>query len=72
MLVLHQEWLALYWSFSSGVSVKFSQSSSQLEARADTVPEEIYQALVTIKKQGNLDSVHAANISKPTQTRIKL
>jgi hypothetical protein len=30
------EWLALYWSFSSGVGVKFAQSFSQWEARADT------------------------------------
>jgi hypothetical protein len=29
--------LALYWSFSSGFGVKFSQSSSQWEARADTL-----------------------------------
>jgi len=35
-IALHKEWLALYWSFSSGVGVKFAQSSSQWEARADT------------------------------------
>jgi hypothetical protein len=26
LLVLHLEWLALYWSFSSGVGLKFAQS----------------------------------------------
>jgi hypothetical protein len=36
MLVLHYEWSALFWSFSSGVGVKFAQSSIQWEARADT------------------------------------
>jgi hypothetical protein len=28
------------------------------------------QTLLTIKKQGNLDKVHADNIIKPTLTRI--
>jgi hypothetical protein len=41
--------LALYWSISSGVGVKFAQSSSQWEARADT--KEISQTLLTNKKQ---------------------
>jgi hypothetical protein len=31
-----QEWLALYWSFSSGFVVKFAQASSQWKAKADT------------------------------------
>ncbi len=34
--MLHYEWLALYWSFSSGVGVKCAQFSSPWEARADT------------------------------------
>jgi hypothetical protein len=69
LLVLNKEWLALYRSFSSGVGVKFAQSSSQLESRADT--GRIYQTLLTNKKQGNPEStVHAANIIRPTQTRI--
>jgi hypothetical protein len=38
--------------FSSGVGVKFAQSSSQWKARADT--EEMSQTLLTNKKQGNL------------------
>jgi hypothetical protein len=45
-------WLALYLSFSSGIDVQFTPSSSQWEARADTLPEEIR---LTNKKQGNLD-----------------
>jgi hypothetical protein len=45
--------LALYRSFSSGVGVKFAQSSSQWEARP--IPEEMSQTLLTNKKQGNLD-----------------
>ncbi len=53
---------------SSGVGVKFAQSSSQWEARA--ISEEMSQILLTNKKQGNLDYVHAADIIKPTQTRI--
>jgi hypothetical protein len=36
LFVLHYELLALYWSFSSGVGVKFAQSSSRWEARVDT------------------------------------
>jgi hypothetical protein len=36
MLVLHLEQLALYWLFFSGIGVKFAQSSSKWEARADT------------------------------------
>ncbi len=35
LLVLHQECWALYWLFSSGVGVKFAQSSSQWEATVD-------------------------------------
>jgi hypothetical protein len=38
-------------SLFSGVGVKFSQSSSQWEARL----EEMSQTLLTNKKQGNLD-----------------
>jgi hypothetical protein len=44
--------LALFGLFSSGVAVKFAQSSRQREARADT--EEMSQTLMTNKKQGNL------------------
>jgi hypothetical protein len=48
--------LALYWLLSSGIGVKFEQSSSQWEARADgLIPEEMSQTLLTNKKQGNLD-----------------
>jgi hypothetical protein len=47
------KWLALYWSFfTSGVSVKLAQSSSQWEARPI---QEMSQTLLTNKKQGNLD-----------------
>jgi hypothetical protein len=35
LLVLHQEWLALYRSFTSEVGVKFAQSSSQWETKSD-------------------------------------
>jgi hypothetical protein len=34
------------------------------------IPEEIYQTLLTNKKQGSRGQVHAANIVKPTKTRI--
>jgi hypothetical protein len=50
--------------FSSGVGIKFAQSSSQWEQRP--IAEEIYQTLLTNKKQGNLNEVHADNIIKPT------
>jgi hypothetical protein len=40
--------------FVFGVGVKLAQSSSQLEARASAVPEEMSQTLLTNKKQGNL------------------
>jgi hypothetical protein len=42
--------LALYWSFSSGVGVKFLQSSSQWKAEA----EEMSQTLLINKKEGNV------------------
>jgi hypothetical protein len=29
ILVLRYEWLELYWSFSSGIDIKFAQSFSQ-------------------------------------------
>jgi hypothetical protein len=53
MFVLHKEWLALYWSSSSGNDVKFARSSNHWEARV--IPEEMSQTLLTYKKQGNLD-----------------
>jgi hypothetical protein len=62
--------LALYWSFSSGVGVNLAQLSGQLKARADTVPDEMYQTLLTNKQQRNLDNVNATNIITPTQTGI--
>ncbi len=34
------------------------------------VSEDMSQTQLTNKKQGNLDQVHAANIVKPTQTRM--
>ncbi len=37
------------------LGVKFAQSSSQWEARADMVPEEISQTPLNNNKQGNLD-----------------
>ncbi len=52
--------VGLCWSFSSGEGVKFSQSSSQWEASADTlinVPNPVYQYIA-----GNLDKVHAAKL----------
>jgi hypothetical protein len=43
---------------------KISQFSSQWEAMP--IPEEMSQTLLTNKKQGNLDYVHADNIIKLT------
>jgi hypothetical protein len=34
------------------------------------ITEEIFQTLLANKNQGNLGSIHAPNIIKPTQTRI--
>jgi hypothetical protein len=42
-----------YWSFSSGVGVKFAQSSIQWEAET----EEMSQTLLTNKKQGKVDTL---------------
>jgi hypothetical protein len=42
----------------------------QKNRKQGPIPEEIYQTLLTNKKQGNLDEVHAANIFKPLQTRV--
>jgi hypothetical protein len=44
--------LALHLLFSSGVGVKFAQSSSRKQG---STPEEISKTLLTNKKQGNLD-----------------
>jgi hypothetical protein len=46
------DYLALYWSFSSGVGIKFAKSSSQWEARAKS--EEMSQTLLSNQNQGNL------------------
>jgi hypothetical protein len=54
--------LALCWLFSSGVGVKFAQATG----KQGTIPEEIYRTLLTNKKQGNLNQVHADGIVKPT------
>jgi hypothetical protein len=45
--------LALYWLFSSSVGVKIGQSSSN--GKQEPVPEDIYQIVLTNKKQGNLN-----------------
>jgi hypothetical protein len=45
--------MALYWSFSSVIGVKFAQSSSQWEEKG-TTSEEMSQTLLTNKKHGNL------------------
>jgi hypothetical protein len=44
-------WLALYWSFSSGVGVKYPPSNG----KQGPIPEEMSQTLLTNKNQGNLD-----------------
>jgi hypothetical protein len=55
--------LALYWLFSSGVGVKFAQSSSQWE---------IYLTLLTNKKQGNLNCVKFAQSSSQWEIYLTL
>jgi hypothetical protein len=45
------EWLALYWSFSSVVGVKFAQSSSNRKQGPKKGPEKISQTLLTNKMQ---------------------
>jgi hypothetical protein len=52
MLVLHKEWLVLYWSFSSGVGLKFDNPAAN--GKQGPIPKEIYQTLLTNTKQGNL------------------
>jgi hypothetical protein len=42
--------LALFWSFSSGIGVRFAQSSSKWEAQTD-IPEEMSQSLLQIKSK---------------------
>jgi hypothetical protein len=44
--------LAFCLLLSPGIGVKFAQSASQWEQ--GPIPEEIYQMLLTNKKQGNL------------------
>jgi hypothetical protein len=55
--------LALFWSFSSGIGIRFAQSSSQWEAQAD-IPEEMSQTLLQIKSKVSRTEY------TPTQTRI--
>ncbi len=62
LLVLHLEQLALYQSFSSGVAGKYNHLAS---GKQGPIPEEMSQTLLTNKKQGNLDKVHASNIINP-------
>jgi hypothetical protein len=45
--------LAMYWSFSSGISVKLHNPPASGKLRP--IPEEIYQTLLTNKKPENLD-----------------
>jgi hypothetical protein len=52
-------------AFCSGVGVKFAQSSPA-KGKQKPIPKEMFQTLLTNKKQGNLDYVHTANIIKPT------
>jgi hypothetical protein len=42
--------LELYWSFSSGVGLKFAQPF-KANGKKSTIPEETYQTLLTNKKQ---------------------
>jgi hypothetical protein len=46
-----RKWLALYWSFSSGVDVKFAQSSIAT-GKQGLIPKEMSQTLLINKKQG--------------------
>ncbi len=64
MPAMHFKLLALYGSFSSGVGVKFAKSYSA-NGKQGPIPEEMSQFLLTNKKQGKLDKVHAASIIKP-------
>jgi hypothetical protein len=52
-------------AFCSGVGVKFAQSSPA-KGKQKPIPKEMFQTLLTNKKQGNLVYVHTANIIKPT------
>jgi hypothetical protein len=62
--------LALYWSFSSSVGVKFAQSSSH--GKQGLIHEEMSQTLLTNKKQVNVVKVHAANITVLSQRKLAL
>jgi hypothetical protein len=44
----------LNWLFSSGVGIKFAQSSANGK-QGRPIPEEMFQTLLTNKKQGKLD-----------------
>jgi hypothetical protein len=45
--------LALYWLFCSGVGVHLH--NPPVNGKLGPIPEEIYQTLLTIKKQGKLN-----------------
>jgi hypothetical protein len=48
----------------------FLRHSPPANGKQGPIPEEMSQTLLTNKKQGNPDEVHASNIIKSTQTRI--
>jgi hypothetical protein len=52
MLVLHQEWLALYLSLSSGAGINLLNPPAT--GKQGPIPKEIYQPVPTNKKQENL------------------
>ncbi len=56
--------------FSPALPLKFAQSNPPANRKQGPIHEEIYQTLLTIRSRVSMDSVHAANICKPTQTRI--
>jgi hypothetical protein len=47
VLVLHYEWLVLYLSFSSGLGLKCTQSSTPTKGKQVPIPEEMSQTLLT-------------------------
>ncbi len=53
-----------FWRWRTICKMHSLPANMKQLARADT--EEMSQTLLTNKKQGNLDLVHAANIIKPT------
>ncbi len=70
MLVLPQEWLRMFWIFSSGVGVNLHNPPAN--GKQGPIPEEIYQTPLTNKKQRNLEYIKFTPQTLLSQLKLAL